>query len=94
LALRLSTTGTGVDVDVSVGSGVEVGEDVAGVVSVGMGVNVSGTDVGDNVSAAKTLVGEAATSGEGDAGVCPVTVQASVVSIHTMRRWKFLFFMG
>jgi hypothetical protein len=74
LALRLSTTGSGVDVAVSVGSDVGVN------VSAGIGVNVSGTELAGNVSAGEMIVGDDSTTGEGEAGVIPpVKLQARVV---------------
>jgi len=62
-------------------------------VCVGMGVKVSGTDDGVNDSVEGTLVDDSATAGEGEAGVRPVVLQARVVNINKMRRYKFLLFM-
>ena len=59
------------NVAVSVGSDVEACEGVAGTVSVGSGVNVSGTDVAEIVPVGKTLVDDDSISGEGEAGVLP-----------------------
>jgi hypothetical protein len=74
LALRLSTSGRGVDVGVSVARGVRVN------VSVGIGVNVSGTVVVENVWAWEMFVGDESTTGEGETGaVPPVRLQARVV---------------
>ena len=72
--MRLSTTGSGVNVGVSVGRGVRVN------VSVGIGVNVSGMVVAVKISVGAMLVGDDSTSGEEEAGaVPPVTLQERVV---------------
>jgi hypothetical protein len=75
-----------VDVGISVGNGVGVK------VSVGSGVNVSGTDVAGSVSVGETFVGENSISGEGEAGVSPpVKLHARVV--RTRNKGNTIFFI-
>jgi hypothetical protein len=82
-----------VDVGVSVGNGVGVCEGAAGAVSVGSGVNVSGTDVAGTVSVGETLVGDDSISGEGETGVVPpVTVHANVV--RTINKGSNILFIS
>lgn len=80
MALRLSITGSGVNVGVSVGG--DVGESV----SEGIGVDVSGMKVAGAVSVMVTPVGDTSITGEGEAGVPPVRLHAMVVRTNNPKR--------
>ena len=86
-AFRRSTTGTGVDVIVSVGTGVDVN------VSVGIGVKVR-VGRGVNGSVERRLVDVSAGTDEGEAVGLPfVELQALSIRITKMSAYKFLTFI-